>query len=261
MSQTQLRTKSVPRCHRVFLLLLMASAWLPVAAHPQTRAELTRLIDCPTAGVIEKGKYELDLRLFDQGGLSGQLAVGAVKRLMISVAYGGEHLIGSSSVDWYPRLEAGVRYRIVQENTVWPAIVLGYETQGYGAHAGGRYEIKSRGAFVSLSKNYDSALGQFGVHGGVNMTRETEDGDDDLSGWLGVDKAVNDQLILIGEYDLGRSQDGRTGSGLGDALLNAGVRFAVAPQLSIAALFKDLLTTRRTEQITRELSVRYTEEF
>jgi hypothetical protein len=262
MSLIQRSTTSGSRLPRTLVLLLLTgSALLPTVARAQTQHELTRLIDCPTAGVISKGSYELDLRLFGQGGLSGQLAAGALQRLTISVAYGGEQIIGNSSVDWYPRLEAGVRYRIATENTVWPAIVLGYETQGYGGHADGRYETKSRGVFVALSKNYISSLGQFGLHGGVNMTRETDDGDDDISGWLGFDKSINDQLMLIGEYDLGRSQDGRRDSGLADALLNAGVRFAVAPELSIAVLFKDLLTTRRTEQITRELSVRYTEEF
>jgi hypothetical protein len=71
---------------------------------------------------------------------------------------------------------------------------------------------------------------------------------------------ANEDILVTGEYDLGRNSDGRKGSGLGHPLLHAGVRVRVAPQLTVAFFFKDLLTQDHQGQVTRELSVRYTEE-
>ena len=246
----------------LFLLLWSAWAlWSPAAVRAEG-AELTRLIDSPTAGLVEKGKFAFDMRLFHEGGLMGQLSAGALKRLTIGVAYGGERIIGDRTIDWYPRLEAGVRYRIIEESQTWPALVIGYETQGYGAYAGRRYQVKSKGVFLSFSKNYLSSLGQFGVHGGMNLTREDADGDDDPSGWAGVDKSINEDLVLVGEYDLGLDDDGAAALGTGEGYLNAGARWAVSPQLTIGFYMKNLLGNgAANREASRELSVLYSEEF
>ena len=246
------------------LRLLLWSAWAlwsPAAVWAEG-AELTRLIDSPTAGLVEKGKFAFDMRLFQEGGLMGQLSAGALKRLTIGVAYGGERIIGDRTIDWYPRLEAGVRYRIIEESQTWPALVIGYETQGYGAYAGKRYQVKSKGVFLSFSKNYLSSLGQFGVHGGMNLTREDADGDDDPSGWVGVDKSINEDLVLMGEYDLGLDDDGGESLGTGEGYLNAGARWAVSSQLTIGFYMKNLLGNGAgNREASRELSVLYSEEF
>lgn len=252
-----------PESRRWVWPLLLAAAWLlcPGAVLAAQRAELTRLVDSPTAGLVEKGKFGFELRLFHDGGLMGRLSAGALKRLTISVSYGGERIIGDRQVDWYPRLEPDVRYRLIEESETWPALVVGYETQGYGAYADERYQVKSKGIFVSLSKNYLSGLGQFGLHGGVSLTRE--DGDDEgPSGWLGADKEINEDLILVGEYDLALDDDGEESLGTGEGYLNAGLRWAPAPQLTIGFYLKNLLGSGPGDpRVSRELSVLYAEEF
>ena len=76
-----------------------------------------------------------------------------MRRLSIGLSFGGEGIIGDGKVDWYPRVEAAVRYRFIEESTALPALTLGYETQGYGRFAGDRYQVKSKGVFFALSKN------------------------------------------------------------------------------------------------------------
>ena len=225
------------------------------------RAELTRLVDSPTAGLIEKGRYAVDMRLFAEGGVMGRLQAGALKRLSIGLSFGGERLIGEGDIDWYPRVEVTARYRVLEENQLWPALVLGYETQGYGYFAVGRYQVKSKGFYLALSKNYASGLGQFGIHAGANITRE--DGDDgDWSAWFGLDKSLNDELALIAEYDLARNDDALQARGADEGFLNVGARWGVASQLKIAAYLKNALSSGRFDpRASRELSVIYTEEF
>ena len=225
------------------------------------RAELTRLVDSPTAGLVEKGRYAMDIRLFANGGVAGRLQAGALKRLRIGLSFGGERLIGEGDIDWYPRVEVTARYRVVEENQIWPALVLGYETQGYGAYGDGRYQVKSKGYYLAASKNYASSFGQFGLHAGANLSREHAD-DDDWSAWFGLDKSINDELSLIGEYELARNDDGPQARGIQEGYLNVGARWVVGPQLKIALYLKNTLSSGRFDpHSSRELSVIYTEEF
>jgi len=212
--------------------------------------------------LIDKGRFGIDLRLFPNGGVAGQLHAGALKRLTIGISFGGEQIIGDQEIEWYPRAEVAVRYRVIEENTAWPALVLGYESQGYGAYLRDRYQIKSKGLFLVLSKNYASALGQFGMHGGMNLSREDGDGDDDLSGWFGVDKAINEDLVLIAEYDLALNDDSRAALGSGEGYLNAGVRWSVDSQLTLGFYLKNLSGNGDHEpDMSRELTILYTEKF
>ena len=226
---------------RTRILSLVACTCLGAGAAGSETPELIRLIDSPTAGLIDKGRFGVDLRLFPRGGVLGQLNAGVLKRLGIGISFGGEEIIGDQTIDWYPRVEVAIRYRLIEETQVWPAFVLGYETQGFGTYRNKRYQIKSKGPFMALSKNYLSTLGQFGVHGGLNLTREDGDEDKDLSGWLGVDKSINEDLSLIAEYDLALNDDGISSLGSGEGYLNLGVRGAMAPQLNIGFYLKNVL--------------------
>ncbi len=163
------------------LRALVAVASMGVVAAGGEAPEPTRLVDSPTAGLVEKGHFGLDLRLFPAGGVLGQISAGALRRFSIGLSFGGVDIIGDDRIDWYPRVEVAARYRVIEENQALPALTVGYETQGYGPHQSGRYQFKSKGFFAAASKNYMSGLGQFGVHAGVNMSRENDD-DGDLSG-------------------------------------------------------------------------------
>jgi hypothetical protein len=228
----------------------------------ERQVEPVRLIDCPTAGLVAKGRFGVDLRFFPQGGVMGQLNAGVLDRLSIGLSFGGEQIIGDQEVDWYPRVEPAIRYRVIEESQALPALILGYETQGYGVYLGGRYQIKSKGVFLAASKNYTGPLGQFGVHGGLNLSREDSDDDDDLSGWVGLDKSINAELGLVAEYDLATNDNNRSALGSGDGYLNLGAHWSVVPSLSLSLLLKNLLGNGEGgADLSRELAVRYTEEF
>ena len=249
------------------LLLFYASAWTQ-------EAEPVRLVDSPTAGLTSKGRFGIDVRLFSNGGVTGEVNAGILKRIAIGLSFGGTEIIGDDDVSWYPRVEASVRYRMIEESSAMPGVAIGYETQGYGAYEESRYQIKSKGLFAAFSKNYDSALGQFGIHAGINLTREDKD-DGDLSGWLGMDKTIGD-LSLVGEYDLALNDNEDDSLGSGKGYLNVGAYWSAVPNIRIGVLLKNVLRNREDPKtgipvfdqqlsadpdISREVSIRYTEEF
>lgn len=230
--------------------------------------EMVRLVDSPTAGLVDKGLFAVDLRLFPEGGLVGQLHAGIMRRLTIGMSFGGEGLIGNDQIDWYPRVEAAARYRVLEESEALPAFSIGYETQGFGPRAGDRYQVKSKGFYVAASKNYVSGFGQFGLHSGINWSRESED-DDGPNGWVGVDKTVNEELSAVAEYDFALNDNDDESLGSGRGYLNAGAYWSPAQGLSLGFLLKNILENGDASgaaggpdpDMSRELSVRYTEMF
>lgn len=251
------------------LAVLWAGALAAQEEAGQGARQLTRLVDSPTAGLVEKGRFGVDLRLFPNGGVMGQLDAGVLRRLAIGISYGGSGIIGDDDIDWYPRVEAAVRYRVVEESQGWPAFLVGFETQGHGAYQSPRYQIKSKGLFLALSKNYLSAMGQFGVHGGLNVSREDDD-DGGLSGWLGLDKTVNEELSVVAEYDFALNDNDDDALGSGRGYLNAGFHWSAVPNISIGFLLKNVFKNGDEDRgspggpdgdMSRELSVRYTEHF
>lgn len=251
----------------LILLLLCAGAWTQ-------ETEPVRLVDSPTAGLTSKGRFGIDVRLFSNGGVTGEVNAGILKRIAIGLSFGGTEIIGDDDVSWYPRVEAGVRYRMIEESSAMPGVAIGYETQGYGAYEESRYQIKSKGLFAAFSKNYASALGQFGIHAGINLTREDKD-DGDLSGWLGMDKSIGD-LSLVGEYDLALNDNEGDSLGSGKGYLNVGAYWSAVPSICIGVLLKNVLRNREDPKtgvpvidqqlsadpdVSREVSIRYTEEF
>ena len=238
---------------------LILSLCIAAGATAADRGELTSLVDTPTAGLVNKGHYAVDVRLFADGGAVGRLHVGVLKRLSVGVSFGGEQLIGTGAVDWNPRVGLAARCRIIEEGYTWPALLLGFDSQGIGPYRDQRYQVKSKGIYLALSKNYTSMLGELGVHAGVNLSREDAD-DGDWSAWLGIDKSLR-FMALFAEYDLGRN-NGLREQGVAEGYLNIGGAWTVAPQLRVAYYLKNALESDHFDsQSIRELSVTYRRKF
>ena len=245
-------------------LAAVAAAW-PGPGGAQDPAELVRLVDSPTAGLVDKGRFAVDLRLFSGGGLIGQVDAGLLRRLSIGLAFGGKGVIGAGEIEWYPRVEAAARYRVIEESTGMPALTAGWDTQGYGAHSHGRYEADSKGIYLAASKNYGTAFGQLGFHGGLSWSIEEDAGG--LSGWLGADKRINEEIFFIAEYDVARaSGDDSWAWNLG--YVNGGAHWSPIPSLRLGFLLKNILRNGDREvpggpsaEMSREIAVRYSEAF
>ena len=238
------------------LILILCIAAGPAAAK---WTELTSLVDSPTAGLVRKGYYAVNVRLFADGGTVGRLHVGVLKRLSVGVSFGGEQLIGTGAVDWYPRVAVAARCRIIEEGYTWPALLLGFDSQGIGPYRDQRYQVKSKGIYLVMSKNCTSMLGELGVHAGVNVSREDAD-DGDWSAWLGIDKSLR-FIALFAEYDLGRN-NGLQDQGVAEGYLNIGGAWTVAPQLRVAYYLKNALESDHFgSQSIRELSATYRRKF
>jgi len=222
------------------------------------------MVDLPNASTFQKGFYGIGLRTYPNGGVLSGFTVGILDRMYARVYYGGENLIGNGSVNWNPQVGLELRIRVIEETLVTPAIAIGINTQGYGAYneIWDRYLIKSRGLYAVASRNYSTRLGDLSIHGGVNFSFEQDDEDKDMNFFVAVNKSVRSFSEIVLEYDSAVNDNEEISFGDGSGYLNAGLRFFISNNFSLAFYFKDLLeNTKNTDGFGREICLEYRRAF
>ncbi len=207
----------------------------------QGALKLGELIDMPTAGMPDAGDIHTSLRMYPNGGFLALVSVGLSSDFLIGVSYGGENIIGSGSVNLNPQPCVNIKYRLFKEQYLFPAIVLGFHSQGFGSYDKNnkRYLIKERGFYAAASKN-TSFLGGMGLHGGINWVPEQND-DKNINFFAGAHKWLNREIVVLCEYDIALNDNNRRALGKGRGYLNAGIRWVFSNQLFVEFDWKDIL--------------------
>jgi len=224
-----------------------------------------KLIDCPTAGLLPRGSFDFDIRIYPQGGVIFGIDVGLMKRFMIGMSYGGENVIGDGDPDWNKRIEFLAKFRLINESYVLPALAIGFDSQGMGAFNDSldRYAYKSKGFYAVMSKNYLVAEVPVGFHFGTNYSLENKDKDKDMPLFFGGDVRLNENLGFVAEYDLGTNDDEEKDLyGQGFGFLNMGVQWIFSNKLQLEFVFKNMLLNRKDISTWgREFRITYFEKF
>ena len=245
------------------LVLLVVMSFCSLSWAQQSEIETQDLVECPTAGLLPRGSFALDLRMFSEGGLLAGVDVGLTDTFLVGLCFGGTQIIGDSTVVWNPTVGVAVKIRLFDESQLYPAVAVGFDSQGFGKYdkERERYTTKSKGFYLALSKGY-SFLGTCGLHAGVNYSLEKGDEDKDISGYFGFDKHLGPDFVVVAEYDLARNDNGENALGSGEGYLNAGLRWTFASRLNLELDVKDLLRNAKGSiRPNRELRVVYLEYF
>ncbi|MEK7749184.1 MAG: hypothetical protein AAB269_03895, partial [Bacteroidota bacterium] len=157
------------------------------------KIEPTMLIDKPTAGMLKRAHYAISSNYFQRGGVLVGVSVGLFDQFSFGISYGGTEIIGPNKIQINPQPGINAKLRLFDETLMMPAFALGFDSQGkepfLEADSLNRYTIKSPGVYVAGSKNY-AFMGNLSVHGGLNLSLEKDDGDNDLNAYLGVEKTL-----------------------------------------------------------------------
>ncbi len=266
-----------------FSLLLIISFSIVFA---EEMIQPRRLVNAPTAGVLERGSFDLECRIYpgnDNTGGAGVnlgISVGVTNRLMIGLSYGGEGIVGrGKDVDFDRFPGALVKYRIFEEAIHFPGVALGYDHQGYGGGADvAEFEYKgnvymSPGFFLAFSKNYLLFTKiQFGIHSALTYSMENRKNVTWPNCLAGIDFGVNEELALVVEYDFGfnikdnRSSGHAVYANPSEGYLNLGLRWAFTENFYIEFDARDVLENRKrkdgsTVSWGRELKLVYVSHF
>jgi hypothetical protein len=242
--------KNAPRLALALILLALAGPSLLRAqgAGANRSVEPRALIDVPTAGMLRGGMSSFQADFFHSDGVNAAFAYGLIDRLMVGLSYGATHLIGTEAPDWNDVPGFLVRFRIAEESEGFPAIAVGFESQGAEGFIDDldRFTIKSPGVYLTGSKNFD-ASGYLGFHGGVNYSFEHGDNDKDINVFGGIDKSLWSFMALVGEYNFALNDNSGDALGRGRGYLNAGVSFFPGAGIILSFHFKDLLENQPHE--------------
>lgn len=235
------------------LLLAGSAAFSPALAQDYAEESVAgpprELVDVPTAGMLPKGTFESRARIYPGGGLEVRVEVGLLPWFNLGGSYGAQQVIGDGSPDWNPRPGLMARVRLLEETYNLPAIALGVDTQGTGYfdEERERYQFKSRGPFVVLSKNY-AWLGNLTLHAGVSRSLEEKD-DKTPTAFGGMEKSLSEVAGFVLEYDVALNDDQGDGVyGQGRGYLNSAVRITLAPEVELKVVLRDLLRNTETDE-------------
>ena len=236
----------------------------------QTYPPPTTLVTVPSAGTLIRGSYAMQMRVQKGGGLTSSLSVGITDRFQFGLSFGSANLIGDDSLVWYPRPEANIKYRIIDETESMPGISFGLDTQGQGQYNDAdslmRYDVKAMGLYAAASKNWVTPLGNLGVHMGTNYNfAEVNDGDKDVNYFFGFDIEFNPELSVIMEYNAALNENDMTAKTMSisrGGYLNAAIRWTFVEHLHIEMDFNNLLfDEEKVDYFQRELKITYIEYF
>lgn len=232
----------------IFFLTFLFSAniFSQGTAGIEAKFEYRNLIDMPTAGILEKGFVGVTSDVLPNGVLIARIEAGVFENVSIGISYGGSNIIGSGSPDWYKIPAASIRFRMFNEELLFPAITVGFDMQGKGDYFSGteRYAIKSPGFFAAGSKNFEF-LGFLSLHGTLNYSLESKDGDNFLNLRVGGEKTIGNKVSVVAEYDFAFNDNTTDNFGSGNGYLNIGVRWSIADGFTLGFDLRDMLNNKK----------------
>ena len=222
-------------------ILLSAPAYAQGSAGSGGKLEPRYLVDIPTAGMLARGSFALDIDFYQEGGVLLGLSAGILDRLSFGVSYGGTKLIGADSPVMNQVPGVNLKIRLIEENVDLPAVAIGFDSQGKDGYLKefDRYRIKSPGVYAVASKNYLLA-GFFSIHGGVNYSFEGSDSDRDPNVFMGIEKTLGPVVSLTLEYNFATNDSDHRAISRGYGYVNAGIRWSVGAGLTLGVNLKDL---------------------
>ena len=207
-------------------------------------------IDLPTAGVLKEKMFAVDFDFFSGGGVLVSVDAGALENFNLGISIGGERIIGSGKVDFqkYPAIK--MKYRFLDEKKSQPAVAIGFDLQGRGSWIDSleRFEIKSRGIFLTASRNY-SYYGNLSLHFGANYSFEKKDHDISPNLFFGLEKSLGTASSFLLEYDFALNDDAEKSLGSNFGYLNSGIRTSFGNGFTIEIDYKDIFLNRKNSTL------------
>ncbi len=240
-----------------FFVLLSTVIFAQGTAGEGAKFEYRSLVDMPTAGILEKGFVGVTTDVLPYGVLIAKLEVGVFDNISFGISYGGANIIGAGTPDWYKLPSVNFRFRLFNESVTFPAIALGFDSQGKGVYfdSSSRYAVKSPGFYGAVSKNFEF-LGYMSIHGTLNYSLESKDGDNFLNFSMGVEKTLGTSVSIVGEYDFAFNDNTTDSFGSGNGYLNIGVRWTIGQGFTLGFDLRDLLDNKKWSPSTADRAIK-----
>jgi hypothetical protein len=225
----------------LFTTLILLTT-IPPSLMAQEDFVVTELVDTPTPTILPKGKYELNLRIYNEGDIILRFGLSLSDRVMLGVPLDIYRFIGKEEMEIeLPPVVWGKIALIKKEEGEWP-LAIGYDPVVYK-------ENGRRGLFlVSTKSTYIQNL-PLSWHIGLGADLDPED-ERGVYGFCGMDLGINPNLALYTEMDW-IDLDGEYKPDL-----NLGMRYITPPHLEIDMNLRRLEEERPDRFIRVEFSAK-----
>ena len=213
----------------------------------------TFVLDVPTADVMDRYQASFLTRAYDHGTVMESIDFGIYPRLNLGVSLAAHELIGSSSSVRVLDPDFQFKWKVYDGNLYLPAIAIGYDGRRYGyGYDKNRHYTRSekyldnrKGGYVTFSREIIVP----GLHATAGLNFSDFDMDE-LHGFTGVFYQVNQQIMLLTEWDNIRN--------MRDSRFNAGVRVFLHPALALDGAVRRIGRGAESERI---IQIRYVTNF
>jgi len=212
------------------------------------------LVDQPDIVVLEHGRYSVQLRFGPTGEIIGYGGVDLWDRLSIGVSYGAANLIGAGDPEFYSRPGVQVKVLALEPGMLVPAVIFGFDNQGYGSFNDERYFIMSKGLYCQVGEVFEYPSLTIVPNIGINYCFEDE-GRLDLFGGVKFQVGSSTQFLVDYSPNFNDSLDQNKG------YLNFGIRFVFYDQLFFEFSLRDLLDNGADTQLNRMIKIGYEDQF
>ena len=210
-------------------MLFVIICALPLAAEP------TYVIDSPTTGMLDYGSYNLNFRLFSEGGILTRLNFGVFK--MVNLGFGWEvsRVIGNMDAAVSPPA-LYIKLRPFTGTQSLPSLAIGYDGQGYlYDRDNNEFSQKEKGIFIVLGREVFMPGFILNVGGNIADFKNNT-----VCGFANCSFTIEDTLTILAEYDnINVMPENR---------LNLGLRFFVTEDLGIELCGRDIGAAGRSAE-------------
>lgn len=195
-----------------------------------SQSNITYLVDTPTYSVLDYGSYDLQFRVFSNGGVLSKLNFGIFKTLNLGVAWELSNIIGTGNVVVaVPTLQ--LKFNIYEGSEKIPGFAIGYDGQGF-FYDEQEADFLQKGKGVYFVAGKEILLPTLNLNVGVNVN---DFKDARLVGFVGT------SITIIEESLTGMLECDNIGKGA-YTRLNAGLRLWITENFDIDFILRNLLT-------------------
>lgn len=159
-------------------------------AYPPTYA-----IDSPTAIIFFPKEYAVNFLMYNEGGVTPNFEFGLVRNINLGFSLDFNRLISKQNMKTrLPRLK--VKVKLFEGDINFPAIVMGYDAQGYGDYVDNKYIQREKGFYIVMSR--ELLIPGFLANAGFNIY-DFENAT--AYGFMSVCFLVKNTIMTFLEYD------------------------------------------------------------
>jgi len=212
------------------------------------------LIDQPDIEFLNHGNYSVQLRFGPLGEIIGYAHIGLWDRFSFGLSYGASNLIGAGDPEFYRQPGVQARVLLLEQSLTAPAIVFGFDNQGYGEYDSSRYDIMSKGLYCQIGEIFDYPGLKIVPSMGINYSFE-QNGRLDMFGGI-LFEIGSTQFIIDYSPNFKDNRDQNKG------YLNTGIKFIFYEQLFFEFALRDLLdNSDKDQQLNRMIKIGYQASF